>query len=218
MATYSIRVLNNSGFTKNYVIFMETPIVTNKGANPKIYTNAWVTFSGVQPGGVDVVNYTDETSALWSRATTAVAPGTTVGQYGTVLVDTATQDSVTFVGGNQNTGFTNLAHGGAMTASYEIIANSDFDASAGYLFGLARPGNIPGIPSPVSTFLAEPNGTYNITPVEKFYIAEGVYTPGSIIDVSTTSTVNLGIDFTGKSQVAAVVTQASNGSFSVVYY
>ena len=105
-----------------------------------------------------------------------------------------------------------------MTGSYEIIANSDFDASAGYLFGLARPGNIPGIPSPVSTFLAEPNGTYNITPVEKFYIAEGVYTPGSIIDVSTTSTVSLGIDFTGKSQVAAVVTQASNGSFSVVYY
>lgn len=218
MATYSIRVLNNSGFVKNYVIFMEPPIVNNKGANPQVYTNAWVTFQGVQPGSVDVVNYTDETSALWATATTQVAPGTTVDQYGTIPVNTATQDSVTFVGDSDATGFTNLVHGGAMTGSYEIIANADFESSAGYLFGLARPGNIPGIPSPVATFLAEPNGTFNVTPVEKFYIAEGVYTPGSIIDVSTVSTVYCPIDFTGKAQVAAVVTQGSNGAFSAVYY
>lgn len=218
MATYDIRVLNTSGFVKNYVVFMDVPKVTNKGASPNVYTNAWVTFRGVQPGSVDAVTYTDDTSALWSATGTAIAPGTTINQYGTVPVDTSQQDSVTFVGSGDGIGFEPVTHGGAMTGSYRIIANSDFDASSGFLFGLARPGNVPGIPSPVATFLAEPNGTYDITPVEKFYIAEGVYQSGAIIDVSTVSTVSLGIDFTGRAQTAAVVTQGSNGAFSVVYY
>jgi len=181
MATYTINVLNSSGFAKSYVVFMKPPIVTATGGQPVIYTNAWVTFNGVKPGSSDKIVYTDLTYAYWATATMPVAPGTTMGQSGVAAVDTAQQDSVTFAGGSP-IGFALPAHGGAMTGSYRIIANSDFNASNGYVFGLARPGNIPDIPSPVATFVAEPNDTFNITPVIQFYVADGAYVPGAIID------------------------------------
>jgi hypothetical protein len=217
MTTYSISVLNSSGFSKSYVVFMEPPRVTSTGGNPDVYPNAWVTFNGLMQGGTDSVTYTDATFAYWATATIPVAPGTTMGQSGVAAVNTATQDSVTFVG-TTPVGFPQVTHGGAMSGSYRIIANGDFNATNGFVFGLARPGNIPGIPSPVATFLAEPNDTFNITPVINFYVADGAYTPGQVIDYTTASTNAANVSFTGKSQTHAVVTQGSNGLFTTAYY
>lgn len=217
MATYNIQVLNSSGFAKSYVLFMQPPQVTSTGGQPVVYTNAWVTFNGIQPSGTDSVAYTDSTFAYWATATLPVAVGTTMGQSGFAAVDTSQQDSVPFIG-TSPIGFGPVTQGGAMTGSYRIIASGDFTASNGYLFGLARPGNIPGIPSPVATFLAEPNDTFNITPVVKFYVADGAYTPGAIIDYTTLSTIAGTIDFTGRSQTNAVVTQGTNGEFNTQYY
>lgn len=217
MATYSIKVLNSSGFGKSYVLFMQPPMVTSTGGQPVIYTNAWVTFNGILPNGNDTVNYTDETYAYWATATLPIAPGTTMGQSGAAAVDTTTKDSVPFVGAG-TIGFGPVTAGGAMTGSYRIIAGSDFNASNGYLFGLARPGNVPGIPSPVATFLAEPNDTFNITPVINFYVADGAYTAGEIIDYSMASTNAGSVSFTGKAQTNAVVTQNADGSFTTKYY
>lgn len=217
MATYDIRVLNNSGYAKSYVLFMQPPQVSSTGGQPVIYTNAWVTFNGIQPSGTDHVTYTDSTFAYWATATMPVAPGTTMGQSGFAAVDVSQQDSVPFIG-TTPIGFGTVTPGGAMTGSYRIIASGDFNASNGYLFGLARPGNIPNIPSPVATFLAEPNDTFNITPVVNFYVADGAYTPGEIIDYTSVSTNAGSVSFTGRSQTNAVVTQGANGLFSTQYY
>lgn len=217
MATYTIQVLNSSGFAKSYVLFMQPPQVTSTGGQPVIYTNAWVTFNGILPGGTDTVTYTDSTFAYWATATLPIAPGTTMGQSGVAAVDTTNQDSVPFVGSG-NIGFGAVTPGGAVTGSYRIIASNDFNASNGYLFGLARPGNVPGIPSPVATFLAEPNDTFNVTPVINFYVADGAYTPGEIIDYSMASTNAGTVSFTGLSQFSAVVTQNADGSFTTKYY
>lgn len=220
MAQYSIYVQNNSGFPKSYVLFMQPPTVVATGGQPLVYSNAWVTFSGILSGSFDHVQYTDHTFAFWGTAQTPVAPGTTVNQGGTSSVDTAQQDSINFIGTaapGQGIGFGPVSHGGALTGSYRIIAANDFTAASGYLFGLARPGNIPGIASPVASFVAEPNDTFNITPVIQFYVADGAYTPGQVIDFTTTSTKAGHIDFTGLPQTTAVVTQDTNGSFSVSY-
>jgi hypothetical protein len=217
MTTYSISVLNSSGFAKSYVVFMAPPQVTSTGGNPEVFSNAWVTFPGILQGGTDSVTYTDATFAYWATAMLPVAPGTTMGQSGSAAVNTATQDSVSFAGAAP-VGFSAVTHGGAMSGSYAISAHGDFNASNGYLFGLARPGNIPGIPSPVATFLAEPNDTFNVTPVINFYVADGAYTPGQIINYTTASTSAANVNFTGKSQTHAVVTQGSNGEFTVQYY
>ena len=140
-----------------------------------------------------------------------------MGQSGNIPVDVSAMDSVAFYG-KSPIGFGPVSPGGAMSGSYRIIASTDFDATNGYLFGLARPGNIPGVPSPVATFAAEPNDTFNITPVIKFYIAEGAYTPGQIIDYTTVSTTAGVVDFTGKAQINVVVTQGTDGSFTPKYY
>ena len=217
MATYTIEVLNSSGFAKSYVIFMQPPQVSSTGGQPVVYSNAWVTFNGIQPSGTDNITYTDSTYAYWATATMPIAPGTTMGQSGFAAVNTATQDSVPFIG-TSPIGFGTVTHGGAQTGSYRIIASSDFLATSGYLFGLARPGNIPTIPSPVATFAAEPNDTFNVTPVINFFIADGAYTPGQIIDYATASTNAGNVNFTGKAQTNAVVTQGTNGLFTTQYY
>jgi hypothetical protein len=217
MATYDIRVLNNSGFAKSYVLFMQPPQVSATGGQPVVYSNAWVTFNGIKPSGTDHVIYTDSTFAYWATATLPIAPGTTMGQDGFAAVDVSLKDSVPFIG-TTPIGFGTVTPGGAMTGSYRIIASGDFNASNGYLFGLARPGNIPGVPSPVATFLAEPNDTFNITPVINFYVADGAYTPGEIIDYTSVSTDAGSVSFTGKSQTNAVVTQGANGLFTTQYY
>jgi hypothetical protein len=221
MATYNIKVLNSSGFAKSYVIFQEPPVITSEGSQPKVYTNAWVTFGNVLPGSFDNVQYTDVTFAYWASTQLPVAPGTVVYQGGNAQVDIASRDSVTFFGDTSNDqaiGFGPVSHGGAISGSYRIIANSDFTASNGFLFGLARPGNVPGVPTAAATFLAEPNDTFNITPVVKFYVADGAYVPGQIIDYTKVSTKAGPINFTGKTQTHAVVTQGQYGDFAVEYY
>lgn len=220
MTTYTLKVMNNSGFNKNYVFFMQAPLVTSTGADPQVFTNAWVTFTGVRPGSTDTVNYTDETYAYWATAMTPIGPGSSMGQSGQAPANTATNDSVTFFSATDGAlGFGPVSSpGSAMKGSLEIIAQADFTASNGYLFGLARPGNIPNNPSPVATFVAEPNDTYNITPVIKFFVADESYVPGAIIDLSKASTKAGAIDFTGRAQTTALATHEADGSFSIAYF
>lgn len=217
MAQYTIQILNNSTVAKNYVAFMEPPIVTSTGASPQVYSNAWVTFNGVTNGGFDTIIYDDVTYAYWGTTPSQLTPGTVISSGGTMLVDTTTQDTVPFQG-SLPAGFGTLATPGkAQTGSYQIVATTDFTPSNGYIFGLAKPGKTP-VPAPVATFSATPNDTYNITPVVKFYIGDGSYTPGQVIDVSVSSTAYATIDFTGKAQSTATVIQGENGGWTVEFF
>ncbi|WP_454717066.1 hypothetical protein [Caulobacter segnis] len=215
MAIYTIQVWNQSKFAKSYVAFMQTPVITGRGGDPDIYTNAWATFPSLLDGGFDSITYEDVTYAYWGTAPRELAPNTSVVWGGVAKVNTTTQDTVAF-DGSDSLGFEAVQLGGAMTGSYQITATTDFTADNNYVFGLARPGKTP-LPTPVATFKAQPNDTFNITPVEKFYVADGAYTPGAVIDVSMSSSDFAEIDFTGKPQTTATVIQAANGSFSVVY-
>ncbi len=215
MATYTIQILNNSGFAKSYVAFMKPPIVTGSGGNPQVYTNAWATFPSITNNGFDSVTYTDTTYAYWGATPEELSPGTVMSWGGTALVDTGQQDSVEF-SGEAPYGFGPVTHGGAMTGSYRIIAEQDFTAASGFVFGMAKAGQT-AVPAPVATFLAQPNDTFNVTPVVQFYVADGSYTAGEVIDVSVTSTQSAMIDFTGLPQTVATVIQNANGGWTVEY-
>lgn len=215
MAQYTIQILNNSGFSKSYVAFMEPPVVTSSGGNPQVFSNAWATWNSVTDGGFDRVVYTDTTYAYWGGPVTELTPGTVLSSGGTELVNTATQDTVPFLGGPP-TGFGPVANGGAMTGSYQIVASTDFTAANGFVFGMAKNGQT-AIPAPVASFIAQPNDTFNVTPVVKFYVADGAYTAGEVIDVSVTSTNAALIDFTGLPQTTATVIQNPNGGWTVEY-
>jgi len=194
---------------------MQSPVVSARGGSPTVFTNAWATFDSITDGGFDSITYDDVTYAYWGTSPSALAPNTTVLSGGVVQVDTTNQSVVPFSGVSP-LGFGDLVNGGAQTGSYAIQAVSDFTAQNKYVFGLAKPGKTP-IPSPVATFIAEPNDTFNITPVEKFYVSDSAYTPGAVIDTTMTSTSFVEIDFTGKPQNTATVIQNADGSFSVTY-
>lgn len=216
MATYTIKVFNKSLATKSYFAFMEAPIVTSNGGATPVYTNAWATFDNVSNGAWDSVIYTDTTYACWSQPAMALAPGVTLDSGGLAPVDTATNDAIAFTNTGA-TGFTDVTSpGSAQTGSFEIVTAADFTPASGFVFGLAR-SNGDAIPAPVATFASEPNERYNITPVVKFYVAEGAYTPGEVLDVSKVSKNCAAIDFTGRRQDTAVVIQAPNGQFTVDY-
>jgi hypothetical protein len=218
MATYTIQVLNSSGFAKSYFLFVEPPHVTSAGSPVVVYSNAWVTFDGILPNGIDSVTYNDATFAYWATAVMPVAAGATMGRSGFAAVDVTQQDSVPFIGAVP-TGFGTVAPGGALAGAYRILASSDFDASDGYMFGLALTGYVPGVPSPAATFMAEPNDTFNVVPVTtKYYVTDGAVTRGQIIDYSTASTKAGVVDFSGRAQTNAIVTQGTNGLFSTQYY
>jgi len=216
MATFTIQILNSSGFSKSYVIFFEPPQVQADGASPTVFANAWVTFSPIANGSFDQLTYDDRIDAFWGRTPSQLAPGVTVGSGGSVPVDTSSKDGVTFTGAG-SVGFGTVSPDQAtVTGAYMITSESDFNQTSGYVFGMSKPAQTP-IAAPVATFLAEPNENYNIIPVVKFYVADGAYTVGEVIDVKSAS-ANAGvIDFTGLAQTTATATQGSNGLFSVQY-
>ncbi|PIC00841.1 hypothetical protein [Caulobacter sp. X] len=219
MATYTIKVYNQSTLNKSYVVFLQPPQVTANGGTTPIFTNAWRTFPNLTNGGWDSVKYTETTFAYWAQPP-GVSAGTTVDSGGVIEVNTDTKDSTTFVYGEANgqpTGFLPVTSpGGAQNGSFEIITGTDFTPAADLVFGLAS-DNGSGIPSPIATFEAAPNEKYNVTPIVQFYVADGSFSEGAIIDVTTVSNNNALIDFTGTPFTTAIVTQGADGSFSVKY-
>ena len=215
MATYTIQILNESGFPKSYVVFSQPPEVTSSGGSTQVFTNAWVTFSSTKPGGFDKVSYDDVTDAYWGTTPSAIGTGVIVSTGGFVTANTEHQDSVTFTA-TEPRGFGPVTHGKASTGAFQIVAQSDFTAKDKIVFGMAKPTNTP-IAEPVATFAAEPNDTFDVIPVVKFYVADGAFTTGQIIDVKKFSTKSGEIDFTGRSQTTATVTQKADGSFTLEY-
>lgn len=216
MATYTIRIYNQSKANKSYVAFMEPPTVTSNGGVTPVFTNAWATFENITNGSWDSVVYTEAAYACWSQPAQALAPSTVLDSGGVMAVDTATNDTVVFT----NTGVTGfdalVTPGTAQNGSFSIVSTTDFTPLNGFVFGLAR-NNGSAIPAPVATFQALPNEIYNITPVVKFYVADGLYVPGQVIDYSAVSNSVATIDFTGLPQTTATVTQDDYGRFSVQY-
>jgi len=216
MATYTIRLYNQSLANKSYVVFMQPPVVSASGGTPPIYTNAWATFENVTNGGWDTVVYNETTYSYWSQANATLTPGAVLDSGGAMPVNTATGDAVTF----SNTGATGFASvtssGPARNGSFSITSSTDFTPTNNFVFGLAT-DNGGGVPAPVACFQALPDETYSITPVVKFYVADGLYTPGQVIDVPATSDACAVIDFTGQPQTTATVAHGANGVFTVTY-
>lgn len=214
MATYTIRIVNNSGQSKSYVAFMETPQIAASGGDPVIYTNAWATFESVTDGSWDSIVYTDNTYAWWGVESGAAKGQATAG--GVMAVNTQTCDSVSFIGGAEP-GFDGVPRpGSAPDGAYQIVSGGGFGPKEGYAFGLARPSGQP-TPAPVATFTALPDTTFDITPVERFYVTEGSYTPGQVIEPAAIDAVIATIDFTGTPYGTATATQAPSGDWTVSY-
>lgn len=115
--------------------------------------------------------------------------------------------------------------GGGWSLTYDDVTNrfsepvplAAGDASAPVSRGLFETQGRPRATAQQSDFDAVPNQTFNITPVVRFYVADGAYTAGQIIDFTAESANHATIDFTGQPGTKVTVVQGADGSFSVVY-
>jgi hypothetical protein len=109
-----------------------------------------------------------------------------------------------------------------MTA-YTINVVNQSTARQSYALFIEPPGvTAPADANIVASFENVPDGGWDsliYTPegvAPRFLITEGVYAPGEVIDPprATTATV---IDFTGRSQYTATVTERPDGGFTIIY-
>ena len=100
-----------------------------------------------------------------------VAAGATMGRSGFAAVEITQRNSVPFIGAVP-TGF-GKGHAGRRAGRRVPDRRVEhLDASDGDTFGLALTGYVPGVPSPVATFMAKPNDTFNVVPVTtKCYVS-----------------------------------------------
>lgn len=215
MTTYTIQVFNQSGFNKAYAIFMQPPIVASTGGSTPVHTNAWTTFPSITNNAWDSVTFDANIYASWGTTSEQLAPGTIVDSGGVMPVSVQTQDEASFTN-TGTTGFTGVVGGKAPTGSYAIAAGTDFTSQNGFVFGMAKANGSP-IPVAVATFAAEPNTIACVTPVAQFYVTDGAYSLGEVIDLSLASAQSATIDFTGKPQTRATVIQNANGSYTIDY-
>jgi hypothetical protein len=75
---------------------------------------------------------------------------------------------------------------------------------------------VPGIATPVATFPAQPNDTFDVMPTADVFVRDGSYEPGQVI-ADVTENVAI-VSFAGTSRTRAVVTQGSDGRFTTSYY
>jgi len=214
MTRYTIQILNNSGYPKNYVIFSDPPNVGNM--NITIFTNAWITFNTIDDGSYDQVIYDDQIYASWGTTSAGDLEVAAIVSYGgSVPVQIATKDGVTFAG-ERPAGFGQVSPNVATPGSYRITSQDDFNISYGYVFGMSKLAQTP-IAVPLATFQAEPGENYDIYPGEKLYAAEGAFTEGEVINFGSLSAKAAVIDFTARPQTTATVVQNGKGTFSVSY-
>ena len=212
--TYNIHISNNSGAFKNYFVFAKPPVVSN--VLGEVYSNAWVTFPDTPSSGSGFISYTDEMYAYWGTVEKMVAPGVEVssGQSLPVQLGPGGTDYY-FTARPPSYDLTKTAND-APAGQFSITSAPDFNTGAPFVFGLAKTNNI-GLVAPVATFAGQPNTTFNIAPVTNFWVSTGSYTAGTVIDVTAIGP-SIEIDFTGRSETTAIVTQDLSNQFTVKYF
>ena len=212
--TYNIHIINNSGLERNYLIFAKPPVVS--GTLGEVYSNAWVTLPDIPTLCNAYISYTDEIFAYWGTVESKVAPGADVyiGQGVPVQLG---PDGTDYFFTAQPTGFDfSKTANDAPAGQFSITSASNFGKTSQFVFGLAKI-NGSGLVAPVATFAGQPNTTFNIAPVTNFWVSTGSYTAGTVIDITAIGQ-SIEVDFTGKSETTAIVTQDSSRQFTVRYF
>lgn len=213
MPPYTIQITNASGFAKNYVAFMSSPTVTCAGGPPSLLTNAWGGLH-VADGGFASIAYDGVSHAYWAATTDPLASGITFASGGVMQTDLSRQLTVPFVS-SKPTGFLTPVVSDTPVGTYAIQTADDFTAANDYVLGLAATG-VTKIPTPVATFLAEPQETFVVTPTVAFHVAEGSYLAGDVLPSSVITGNRADIVFTAL-DTKVIVTQGANGDWSVAY-
>ncbi|PTB34861.1 uncharacterized protein TrAFT101_002297 [Trichoderma asperellum] len=217
-AEYIVNVLNKSEETQNYLFFNQQP--SESQSVGQIYTNVWIKSPGVpSPRGqanfdVKVANFAIcgttpkpvDYGVVVATSDYAPVELTSNTKPGTSPVMAIVDDGPQFVEPYKTTKKDNSF--GITTMPF------DPDKYTTVYCGYGKYNNQNQV-VPVAVWRAQPNKIYELTPVVKYYVATGDYSPGTTVDITTLSAVSE-IDFTKAKpgQTIATITHNSNGTFS----
>jgi len=196
--TYKVVVTNNSNTFQTYVLFTAEPIVECK-VQPKIWANAYQV--------AETAKNTQAAFTMWATyfGYTGTSDGSPQHRVMTNVSQTAPvtlgfqQDDGSYIQGTTlnlkvkgKTSYfddDDLKPDGSMVNAFEIVTNPDFTVKTAkdnsLLIGIAAsPNGKKQTSKPIAAFQPEPNVSYNIQPVQTFWISYGDYTEGLLIDVT----------------------------------
>ncbi|KAI1177884.1 hypothetical protein F4777DRAFT_576696 [Nemania sp. FL0916] len=213
MNTYTITIQNNSGVFKNYALFTGQPVVTGQ-VQPKIWSNVFCT-APCPAGNTATFTVYKQFFALMGTSSGSPQSGVTVTVSGTKNVTLGKlADDGSLTSGSSVNYITNdvgtpdapmlvpsfaqdyLASGGQPN-SFEIQTTGPFtppDANQGnWLIGVG--GSINGASGPAAMFAPVPNQSYQVKPINVFWVSTGQYVPGALVDYTMITKSALKLDF-----------------------
>ncbi|CAG9951188.1 unnamed protein product [Clonostachys rosea f. rosea IK726] len=201
--TYTITVQNNSGATQHYAIFNEPPEVSST-VSSKVWNNA-LKVANAGPGDSTTFTITSQYFAYVGSSTGV--PGqdnVAVNVSNSKAVEVGTAD----LQGNAKKGTTLFMD--IIEGAPQYPKSLDASGKPG-AFAINTAPVLPTTASPLTTprtttgSLASPNCTYQIQPINKWYITYGSYTSGQVMNVEMAGLNKATVDFTTGSANARVV-------------
>ncbi|KAG5663423.1 hypothetical protein KAF25_001359 [Fusarium avenaceum] len=203
----SITINNRSGAHQHYAIFNKPPTVTGS-VSGQVWSNVFATASTPQGQRANVSVYKKYYAIVgYSQDSPRVGVQVDVSGSKDVTLGSTESDGSTVPGttlqllvqdGAPQFGDDSLSDE-APTDAFEIQTGSDFTISEAknghYLIGLGGTRNGNSIDGPAAIFVPEPNETYQIEPVNTYYVTVGDYTKGSLIDANEIGGTVVTIDF-----------------------
>jgi len=218
---YFVRVLNKSSETQNYLLFNDPPTRGDLGTP---YSNVWERSPGVfSPNGTAKFQFSTDVYAVCGSTVSKQALGVKMqidtSDFARVTLTEPKKDGVNVNMDVQSGGVgfkpppgtvTEAGSYGIKTASFDLNRYTYFWCGMGKL---DSDGNV----QPCVTWQAKPTKSYVVTPILKFWVSTGTYTPGMVVDQTMFGEI-ADIDFTGRSENIATITHNSNGTYSAPEY
>ncbi|KAK0634147.1 hypothetical protein B0T14DRAFT_561660 [Immersiella caudata] len=204
---YTITVTNKSSNPQNYALFNKEPQVTGT-VQEKIWSNVFATKKAA-PGQQVTFEIINEYHAIVgqkqqndSKTFSVTVAGTTPvtlgkeNDNGTVTPGT----TLSMIVEDETPQFeSDPLPSSSQPHAFEIRTGSFSNTKAkkeGYMIGLGPAKSGGAIAGPAATFIPEANSTYQIQPVNTYYVTFGSYTKGDLIDVVKIATKTATVDFT----------------------
>jgi len=215
-ASYHIKVVNNNTENTRYLLFCDPPKASNNIG--KAWVNIYAQTPGVAAkGGSTNVKIDNTNYAVCGLGEEPLGPGVSVSTaqsmpvalgpdtYGKVTMGIE-DDGLMFEGDPEKT---------STVGGYDMVSklwtNAKYPtAFCGY--GKIQPNKVPTTIIPVATWAAKSGETYKVYPKIIYYISTGSYTPGEIVDRGTFGQVAT-VDFSGRDETYATVTQTKEGTY-----
>jgi hypothetical protein len=218
MAKWTIEIVNGGDQARSYALLADSPEVTLEGAPVPVLPAVCASFDYVESGQPRSVTFSEAVQALVDFPTTVEVDRVVIRAFA-VPVDPIARDLVTITqmenDGHGVRGFARkTTPGAAEPGCFAIHGQVDFPRETATAMGMAKLINSKA-PVPAAVFAGQPHVTYQIRPKPVFHLIEGRYVVGKLLDLAHKAGAI--IDFTGRDQAKATVSQAADGRFDVVY-